>query len=169
MDHLEHIAKVSPDIFSVAALLGFIISRKPILLYYAVITFSSELANNYIKMASKWYSPDNPMFMRPNPPPEGCGTRYVMNKTWKGLSWGMPSGHTQVAFMGAVFWSLYIWNTYGDTMNTKISIIILFILACLLGYSRILNGCHNIQQILVGASLGIVFGCIGYITWNQLK
>jgi len=62
---------------------------------------------------------------------------------------GFPSGHTFLAFSTAVFLS--------DRFRNKKINIILFIVATLVGLSRILVGAHFISDVIGGLIIGIIF------------
>jgi len=62
---------------------------------------------------------------------------------------GFPSGHTFLAFSTAVFLS--------DRWKNKSISIVLFIIATLVGLSRILVGAHFISDVIGGLIIGIIF------------
>lgn len=63
------------------------------------------------------------------------------------LRGGMPSGHTAVAFSIATVVALYISNLFFS--------ILLFILAYMIGESRVRKGPHTWKEVIAGALLGI--------------
>ena len=155
-------AIISPHIMHVGAFLAFIITWDPIILKYLIgSVLIGEIGNSLLKKLLKSLFPDTELFLRPNPPETGCGLFPVSNYDPKS-GYGMPSGHTQMAFIAATFWSLYIFEKYGSNDRTRLSISLLFIIASLIGVSRVVTGCHNILQIIVGAVLGVLSGYIVY-------
>lgn len=64
---------------------------------------------------------------------------------------GFPSGHAQFWIMTATYWTVvsrspYVW--------------ILWPIAIIVMYSRILNGCHDVKDLIGGAVVGFVVGVI---------
>ena len=110
----------------------------------------------------------------PRPPKaESCALILdgVMSK-----SFGMPSGHSQIAWTVATYIVYKIINNwYKNKKENKIitifgyiwlilSCIIILTCAIYISYSRVyIEGCHTIQQVSVGGGLGVICGfLIGY-------
>ncbi len=75
-------------------------------------------------------------------------------------SFSFPSGHTSSSFAAAMAVTL-------ASKNRKISVPA-FILAALIGFSRIYVYVHFCTDVLAGAALGLVYGAIGYIIASAL-
>ena len=86
-------------------------------------------------------------------------------------TYGMPSGHSQIAWSVAIYFILKIIKNWynNDKENKPITIIgyIWIILSCIIilgiatyiSYSRVyIEGCHTIQQVIIGGILGCVMG-----------
>ena len=97
--------------------------------------------------------------------------------------YGMPSGHSQIAWTFATY-ILYkiINNWYNNKKENKIitifgyiwlslSCIIVLVCAIYISYSRVyIEGCHTIQQVTVGGILGVICGfLIGYFENDAVK
>lgn len=82
---------------------------------------------------------------------------YLEMSYWQSL----PSGHTFTAFMGLSFLAY--------TTNKKWVHIVCFILAVLAGISRIYNGMHFPEDVLIGSILGVFFTYIIYTFVPSLK
>lgn len=61
---------------------------------------------------------------------------------------GMPSGHSAIAFS--------IWTSIIFITKDPLIIILTFLLAILLGRSRIGSGFHSYSEVVVGAALGVL-------------
>lgn len=84
--------------------------------------------------------------------------RWVKEYVFPGVvdmptSWSFPSGHTSssFAFATAVFANNKKWGIGA------------YVLAALIGFSRIYLGVHYFTDVLAGAVLGIVYGIIGAV------
>lgn len=63
-----------------------------------------------------------------------------------GGDYSFPSGHTAAAFSGASF----IYSAYGSTYGLPA-----YLVASFVGWSRVEVGAHWVQDVVVGASLGV--------------
>ncbi len=68
-------------------------------------------------------------------------------------SWSFPSGHTSSSFAFA---------TAVAANNKKIGVAA-YVLAALIGFSRIYLGVHYFTDVLAGAVLGVIYGLIGVV------
>lgn len=79
-------------------------------------------------------------------------------KSEKQTALGMPSGHSQFAWMVSIFYVMHAFSNRRAINHNKagaysfISIVLLF--ALLVSASRVYVGCHTIQQVTVGALIG---------------
>ena len=100
----------------------------------------------------------------------GCGVIPKYNNFSD--SFGMPSGHAQLAGYIGIFWSLFLFRKELNNVNRYfppiLSIFILCIFSLSISWSRINNNCHNKSQVFFGIFLGIVIGIITYNKGSQL-
>lgn len=81
----------------------------------------------------------------------------------KSSSFGMPSGHAQMAALVVTYWSLYFYNEhYENPTDCILPILFLVFIGLLVVWSRIYLKCHTLGQVIVGSTLGISLGYISY-------
>jgi len=102
--------------------------------------------------------------------PKGAMSCSLNGTNELSVSFGMPSGHSILAFFVSVYLILYIFNiNFSEFRNPTIIKIIYLIISLLLivlsvfiGYTRIfIAKCHTIQQVIVGSIIGSL---LGYLT-----
>ncbi|MBU1781868.1 diacylglycerol kinase [bacterium] len=83
----------------------------------------------------------------------------IMGKIYIGrgtpMQGGMPSGHSAVAFS--------IWTPIALITKNPLIIILTFLLAALLGRSRVGSGFHSYSEVIVGAVLGIAITLVIFL------
>lgn len=91
-------------------------------------------------------------------------------------SFGMPSGHSQLAWFFSVYACLNIiynhnMNLIEWTKNKKIlSCIALILLSITISYSRVsIEGCHTTGQVIVGGLLGILIAILSFYIKNMFN
>ena len=88
--------------------------------------------------------------------PEGaCGCGLV-NDNKPEETFGMPSGHSQIA------WSVSTYLILKYFLNSPLQTVFLLAIATYISFSRLLIGCHTTGQVVTGAIIGILCGFTGY-------
>jgi len=89
-------------------------------------------------------------------------------------SYGMPSGHSQIAWSISTYLickiinHIYKSNLYSNKSIIKLlmyllSIIILLIISIYISYGRVfIENCHTIQQVIIGGIIGCICGFLIY-------
>jgi membrane-associated phospholipid phosphatase len=111
-----------------------------------------------------------------------CGLFLRINNNSKPKSYGMPSGHSQLAWFFSIYSILTILeyngidifntNTYNINViyffqNISIKILFFIILAIIVSYSRIyVDKCHTLNQVIVGGIIGILLALIMFYLKN---
>jgi len=111
----------------------------------------------------------------------GCGLKLDNNKS---LSYGMPSGHSQIAWAFVTYLILKLLiddvlndntdntsNNHNIITNNKYTIIksfisagVLLIIAMYISYSRVMiEGCHTWMQVIIGGSIGAAMATAVFI------
>lgn len=92
------------------------------------------------------------------------------------ISYGMPSGHSQIICFVSTFWIIQILysktrckyeNYHKLTLQNNISIIYLILIALFVMYSRIVQRYHTIQQVILGGIIGCSIGIISFILFKK--
>jgi len=83
-----------------------------------------------------------------------------LNKIEK--TFGMPSGHSQIAAFAVTFWILYMLDKYDNTLQRNISILFIIIIGLYAMYHRVLFNCHTIQQVIFGGLIGVTIALFSY-------
>lgn len=147
-----------PYVIYASSLLNSLITGHQLGIMFTLSGLISDGINILLKLLFNFIDPTKEKWMRPAPPADGCGIFPVFN-TNQSKAGGMPSGHAQMVTFAALFWLLYIWR-HGLTtsVRTLLSTVIIIGLATLTMYSRISEGCHTFEQVLVGGILGGILG-----------
>lgn len=129
----------------------YIVKKNPVYLIGLLCMFLSDNLNRPEKMFFEKVVGRDQMFLRPNPPPEGCCVLDYLCEN-KPTTYGFPSGHAQTAFFFAMFMSLY------DREHA----LFYFLYAILSSLNRVRIGCHNLLQVFGGALFGMVYAFISF-------
>ena len=143
-------------------------------IYDFVFLLLSNFTNPFIfkplsKLLYYIFGVKDPPFIGRGIRPDGascCSEFYDCNDLKKNklsTSFGMPSGHSQCAW---IFSSYFIYQLLQNKKKNNyiklVQSLILIVFAGLMSYSRVyVEGCHTIQQVIVGAILGIIIGITG--------
>lgn len=97
-----------------------------------------------------------------------------------GDAWGMPSGHTQLAFSFFAFAAFVVlWRFYpsagrGDWSWRQhafllVSLPIFVLLPLMVAYQRCRSRCHSPAQVCVGAAIGLLLAGLAALFMKQLR
>lgn len=175
------IIRASPFIYFAYGLLNIITEPRFSSLFFTIAYGGNFIMNMILKVLSKGiYNAIATDYIFPfgqGSRPKGatnCGTfAFVSNPD--ALSFGMPSGHSQLAWFFSTYFILKIWQNiftedtydiYNNLFNPRI--IILLLIAILVSYSRVkVEGCHTWGQVITGGVIGIISGfVVNYIEKN---
>lgn len=154
---IEPLTYVSPVIFVIISIIIPIYTRKIKDLHLLILLIISTILNMFTKeylfkpiMKDK----DYPIIGQGNRPNENNDEFY------SGFTYGMPSGHSQIA---TVFFTYLVLTRY-KTNNNAIILSVLSVL--LIMYGRVeLSKAHTIQQTIVGSLIGIALSYY-YLKYN---
>ena len=146
-------------------------------MFFSIYSVFVDISGHYLKVITKFMY--ERIFKKTKLPILGRGIRpdgakycssFIFEDNLKGLStsYGMPSGHSIIALMAAMFWSLYIIDNQ-PIKKRWIGLLVLNFTCLTVAFSRIYLGCHTLQQVIVGGLIGCLFGYIGYKLYQMLN
>ena len=192
---LPTLARTSPVIFPIFLVLNCVLypsfNSYYIFIMYFIINLTNFLLKNII------FKPIYTIFEKINIPilgrgirPDGANSCHFILDNIDSKTFGMPSGHSQIAWAMATYFILkIIFNYKNKTKNNSnnsnnstnpilklnylwiiISCILIYICAVYISYSRVyIEGCHTIQQVIFGSLFGIISGGLVYYYENDIK
>jgi len=157
-ENLFKLMRPSPFIINLIVLVDFLIHNDAKKLFLFIFLYIANFFNYLLKhyifkpiMGNKKYK-----VLGTGTRPRGaknCGY-FIDNKS--PTSYGMPSGHSQTV---GIFSGYYISEALDrDHENKNVVIALLSILTLLVMYSRVKFGCHTVQQVIIGALIGLMMG-----------
>ena len=173
------LSRISPVLFFIGILLNCILYPSYESFYLFIIYFIVSISNHTFKEISKIiYNLLNTKSLSVlgsgSRPPNANSCAFILDNS-TATSYGMPSGHSQTAWTFATYFLLKIiknwYNKYNNNKNISIidyiwlvvSCILIFSSAIYISYSRVyIEGCHTLQQVIVGGFIGIVSGFLIY-------
>lgn len=156
----------------------FIFSNDPYLFYFVCGMIICQLFSPYIKHIFtfielniiKYNHNDIPIigrFIRPQGA-NNCGSFYKSPDNISTTS-GMPSGHSILAGFTSIYLYYYLIDKYKiKKQYHDILLIICLLFTVYTMYTRILFNCHTIQQTIIGAIIGMIYGYYYYIFINKI-
>lgn len=170
------IARTSPVIFLIILLANLLVnpgynSIYLLLTYISVVLSNWVIKNAVVKPIYKVLDTKKLPIFGIGVRPSGATSCHFTLDDILSTSFGMPSGHSQIAWAVATYMISKIiskWINYNKT-NKVIEVLgyiwviisVFFILLCAsyISYSRVyIEGCHTLQQVIVGGIIGIVCG-----------
>lgn len=124
-----------------------------IYVYFLITYILNNIVNHIIKTILKIPRPKGA---------KNCSSVITKNDILS-KTYGMPSGHSQIIGFIIGFWIFYIIDKYNQySLKNKIGFLIILLLLIYICISRILIGCHTINQVIVGYIIGLLFGISCY-------
>lgn len=163
--YVDGFARAYPIIIITQAVLNGLLNNDSHSIYLSAILLGTDIFNHIIKNFLFKPLMKDKMFpvlgMGKRPQSKNCG--LFKNGTYSS-SYGMPSGHAQIAWVFSTYWIQKILNNSTiSSIHKGLLVLLLVLLALLIGYSRIYWAkCHTIQQVIVGSIIGIGFGVLSY-------
>lgn len=139
-------------------------------LFKQIFRILLDLYSNYInKDSSNNELPFIGLITRPSGA-KNCGCFYIDENNYS-TSLGMPSGHSMLIGFICIYIYYFIKNSYKKNIkknhsNHIIFILVLILITCYMMYSRVILGCHTIEQTIIGVLIG---GILGYYYYKYFS
>jgi membrane-associated phospholipid phosphatase len=134
-------------------LLQIPVAPRALLVVFVVGFVLTYIANNYEKRMIRELRPNAPDRIPPMDPDIFETELYF----------GNPSGHMQLIMYSITFFMLYMLSI--NEFSVKL-IILMAAIGVFIGYSRIEQGYHTLDQILSGVRNGIIMGFISFTVYH---
>ena len=182
-----HSVRATPVLIPFAGVVMMLLSPSVMAGGFTVGALVTSPLNALLKMIFKWLhfqingSYKGTTFLGQGMRPPGAkGTGCFLNHPLtKSTTWGMPSGHSQLAWyvVGFLIGYLFIWRPYQFTTAHKIvAILAAIIMAIVVSFSRVwVDGAHTLTQVAVGGIIGFILGLVTLLVtrviaakyWNE--
>ena len=185
---LTTLARTSPVTFGIALVINSIVYPSFNSFYIFIMYFIIMLLNYFEKILIfkpiyKLFNKSTLSVLGRGVRPDGANSCHFMLDGKDSNTFGMPSGHSQLAWTIAtyiIFKIIYNFKNKQTELNKPIlvssyiwiiiSCILILVCAVYISYSRVyIEGCHTIQQVTIGGVLGIIGGFIIYYFENDIK
>lgn len=160
-DHIDFILNIcmaTPIILFLYFIINYIFENDKLSGYFLFVLFLSFYIIGFLKNICEYIMTDKsyPYLGSGMRPPGAKNTgNFVDCNNNTSDTYGMPSGHSLLIMMTTIFWSLYF-----NKKKQYHKSILLMIIASIIMYSRILLGCHTVQQVIIGGIFGCIIGII---------
>ena len=149
------LSRLSPALVILTVFVNAVAVQSMYSLYLAIsfsaISFSNIILKNFIA---------KPLLGDIGSRPSGATSCSLIINGIKALSYGMPSGHSQIIWAASAYLIIKVLHDDENTWIKRASIVAC--LLCIAGYvlySRVaIEGCHTWWQVIIGGFIGIVMG-----------
>ena len=155
---MDAITRFSPAIFMTSAVMIAILKPCYGSIYFLIYLVIVQLSNKIFKQLAKQLYGNKeslPVLGRGKRPEGACGCGLIADNK-PATSFGMPSGHSQIA------WAVSTYLILKYSLKSIPQAIFLASIAGYISFSRVAIGCHTTGQVITGAIIGIVSGIIAY-------
>lgn len=172
INYLDGLCRAYPIMVIVAFISFGVIFGVKLYLIFALLLILESLANVFVwkplckTLWTRWPSLKMIFGAGERPCLDNCDCGNFSNRGMTNnniAEYGMPSGHSQIAFSVATFWTLYLYQLSSSlSISFFISAFYLIVTSFLVAVSRIIIACHTVGQVMVGSVLGLMMGFINY-------
>jgi len=179
------LARISPVLYPTLAILWIIIQRTKqscflLLLHVFTSMVNFGLKNIVFKPLYKYFPQLETSFLNRGVRPNGaksCGVSLTKHDELA-FSFGMPSGHSQITWTFTTYFICILCQTPLNLFSNIPTIeylarcmlaIVLIVGSLYISYSRFtIEGCHTVQQVILGGFIGVVIGYLGFVYENRI-
>jgi len=152
--------------------------------------FNAFLKYAVMKPLYKWTGGNDLFLLGSGSRPVGAMSCHFAIDGKRATSYGMPSGHSQIAWTIGTYLICQLVNRFIGNVNQNskqgndnttasiildniwifISIGLILAVMIYISYSRVyIEGCHTIQQVSLGGIVGVVLGFLAFYFENDIK
>ncbi len=192
---LPTLARTSPVSLTLMMILYAMLNPNFNSFYIVILVLLTNVFNAFLKYAImqplyKWSGSNNIFLLGIGTRPSGAISCQFAIDGKKASSFGMPSGHSQIAWTIGTYFICRLINRFIDNVNKNlnqnsnatmaaiilddiwifISVGIILCVMIYISYSRVyIEGCHTIQQVSVGGIIGTILGFLAFYFENDIK
>lgn len=178
-------ARLSPVLYTILAILWIIIQRTKascflLILHVFTSVVNFGMKNIVFKPLYKYFPKLETSFLNVGNRPKGaksCGVSITKHDELA-IDYGMPSGHSQITWTFTTYFLCILFQTHTNLFSSIQTIeylarilcaIVLVVISLYISYSRVaIEGCHTIQQVIVGGFIGVAIGYLGFVYENRI-
>jgi len=179
------LARLSPVLYPMLAILWILLKRTKVSSFLLILHIFTSVVNfgmkNIVfKPLYKYFPQLETSFLNRGNRPNGaksCGVSLTKHDKLA-FSFGMPSGHSQITWTFTTYFLCILFQTHLNLFSSiqiieylarSLCAIVLIVISLYISYSRVaIEGCHTIQQVIVGGFIGVVIGYLGFVYENRI-
>jgi len=186
------LARTSPVSFTLGLILYAMMLPSFNSIYLVCLILITNGFNAFLKYAVmkplyKWSGNNDLFLFGSGSRPSGATSCQFIIDGKKATSFGMPSGHSQIAWTIGTYFICHLINRFINNMSNEnkqetsaklvidniwifISMLTILGVSIYISYSRVyIEGCHTIQQVIVGGTVGILLGFLAFYFEDDIK
>lgn len=191
LETLPTIARTSPVSIILLMIIYAIMIPSFNSFYLVILLLLTNVFNVFLKYGVmkplyKWLNSNDLFLLGSGSRPPGAMNCEFSIDGKKATSFGMPSGHSQIAWTIGIYLICNLIYRFINNLNNQnnpnkaeiimynilifISIIVILSAIIYISYSRVyIEGCHTIQQVSVGSIVGLILGFLAFFFEDHIK
>jgi len=186
------LARISPVCLTLVMILYAMMLPSFNSIYLVMLVMLANGSNFFLKYAVmkplyKWSGGNDIFLLGIGSRPAGAMSCQFELDSKKATSFGMPSGHSQIAWTIGTYFICRLITRFINNLDKQknanttaplvldniwifISIFVLLGAMIFISYSRVyIEGCHTIQQVSVGGIVGVILGFLAFYFEDDIK